>query len=296
MGGPLERQRRRFARLAHPRRMVGARIESVHAAGLPAEWLVPKDASGERVLYYLHGGGFVACSPATHRRMVARFAAAAGLRAFLIDYRLSPEHPYPAAIEDAVAGYRFLLAQGFRAEQIVIAGDSAGGALALCALLRLRDAGEPLPAAAVCLSPSTDATLTSQSFTERAKDEAFLSQAFCRQAVRLYVGDNDPRSPDLSPLFAELHGLPPMLIHVGTHELLLDDAVQFARKAELAGVEVKLRVWEGLWHVFHGFDVPEAHEAAQEIGAFVRARLDAAPPRQRDSGVRDVTELAGKTA
>jgi acetyl esterase/lipase len=273
MSGPLATHRARFASLARAQRMYGARLESVEIDGLRAEWVVPPDADPRRVLYYLHGGGFVACSPATHRTLVARIARAAGVRALIIDYRLAPEHPFPCAVEDSLAGYRFLLDGGTRPEQIVIAGDSAGGALTLATLLSLRDAGGPLPAAAVCLSALTDATLSGESFTSREADEAMLSQDFCRLAARSYLGDRDPRHPLASPLHADLRGLPPLLIHVGTHELLLDDSLRLAQKASAAGVEVTLRVWDGMWHVFHSFEVPEARAAVHEIAAFMRGHM-----------------------
>jgi acetyl esterase/lipase len=273
MSGTLATQRARFASLARPQRMFGARREPIEINGLHAEWVVPPNADPRRVLYYLHGGGFIACSPATHRSLAARIAAAAGVRALLIDYRLAPEHPFPCAVDDCVAGYRFLLDGGTRPDEIVIAGDSAGGALTLATLLSVRDAGGPLPAAAVCLSALTDATLSGESFTAREADEAMLSVAFCRLAAHSYLGDRDPRHPLASPLHADLRGLPPLLIHVGTHELLLDDSVRFAHKASSAGVEVTLRVWDGMWHVFHSFEVPEARAAIHEIGAFMREHL-----------------------
>jgi acetyl esterase/lipase len=272
MAGSLPQQRARFAALAAPRFRVPARIEAVQIGELAAEWLTPANASAERVLYYLHGGAFVACSPATHRRLVARLARAAGMRALVLDYRLAPEHPFPAQLEDCVAGYRWLLAQGIRPEQMVIAGDSAGGALTLGTLVRLRDSGLPLPAAAVCLSPLTDCSMEGESFTTRASQEAMLGLAFCRKVTGWYLGDHDPRSPSASPLYADLRGLPPLLIHVGTHELLLDDSVRFAAAAERAGVDAQLKVWDGMWHVFHAFDMPEADAAVAEIGAFIRQR------------------------
>jgi epsilon-lactone hydrolase len=273
MSGPLTTQRSRFASLAGPRRRYGEKIERVQIGDLRAEWVVPPNADPRRVLYYLHGGGFVACSPKTHRSLAARIAREAGMRALLVDYRLAPEHPFPSPVEDTVAGYRWLLANGTQPDQIVIAGDSAGGSLTLATLLSVRDSGGPLPAAAVCLSPATDATLSGASFTARVADEAMLSVDFCRQAVSSYVGALDPCTPLASPLHADLHGLPPLLIHVGTHELLLDDSIRFAEKASKAGVEVTLRVWDGMWHVFHGFDVPEARAAVDEIGVFMRAHL-----------------------
>jgi monoterpene epsilon-lactone hydrolase len=272
--GPLEQQRRRFAALA-PRRLPSRlRLERVSLGAIAGEWVTPTNARQERVIYYLHGGGFIVCSPATHRMIAGNLARAADARALLIDYRLAPEHPFPASLEDSLAGYRWLLASGIRPEHVIVAGDSAGGALALGVLIALRDKGEPLPAAAVCLSPATDATQSGASFTERARDEAFLTQGFCRQALAMYLDGQDPRTPLASPLYADLHGLPPILIHVGTHELLLDDSTRFADKARAAGVDVTLKIWDGMWHVFQGFaGVPEAGQSNAEIGAFMKAHF-----------------------
>jgi len=264
--------RKRFARLASPRRMVPAAIEPVDAGGVPAEWLTPRGVDPQRVLYYLHGGGFVACSPATHRRLAARIARDAGMRSLLIDYRLAPEHPFPAALDDALAGYRFLLASGIRPEHIVVAGDSAGGTLTLGLLLTLRDRGEPLPAAAICISPATDMTQSGESFASRHREEAMLSQAFCRTIIPLYLPGMSEPNPLASPLHAQLHGLPPLLVHVGTHELLFDDAARFVEVARAAGVDTAFKVWDGMWHVFHANDVPEARAAVRELAEFAKAR------------------------
>jgi epsilon-lactone hydrolase len=283
LSGDLEAQRRHFARLRDPRARVRARVEKIQIDGRPAEWLTPEGADEERVLYYIHGGAFIACSPSTHRESVARIARAAGMRALLIDYRLAPEHPFPAALEDSVAGYRFLLASGVRPENIVIGGDSAGGALTLGTLLKLRAAGEAMPRAAVCLSPVTDATWSGDSWKTRLDDEALLSVPFCRKALEMYLQDHDRSDPLASPLFADLHGLPPIALHVGTHEFLLDDSVRLAKRAQEQGVFASLRVWDGMWHVFHMFDVPEAHACVREIAAFIRDRFDDQPARSLES-------------
>jgi acetyl esterase/lipase len=279
LSGDLRAQRRHFERLRDPRARVRARVEKVQVGSVPGEWLIPKGADEQRVLYYLHGGAFIACSPATHRESVARIAGAAGMRALLIDYRLAPEHPFPAALDDCVAGYRFLIASGVRPENIVIGGDSAGGALALGTLLSLRAAGDALPRAAVCLSPVTDATWSGDSWKTRLHDEALLSVPFCRQALELYLRDHDRADPLASPLFADLRGLPPIALHVGTHEFLLDDSVRLAKRAQADGVVTSLRVWDGMWHVFHMFDVPEAHACVREIGAFIRDCFEREPVR-----------------
>jgi acetyl esterase/lipase len=266
--------RRRFAQLAGSQLRAPAEVERVDAGGVPGEWLTPRGADPARVLYYLHGGGFVACSPATHRRMVARIALAAGVRALVIDYRLAPEHPFPAALDDSLAGYRFLLASGVRPEQIVIAGDSAGGNLTLTTMLALRESGEPLPAAGVCISPATDLTQSGDSFLGRADVEAMLSVPFCRTVRGLYLPNMTEPNPLASPLHAKLHGLPPLLVHVGTHEMLYDDSTRLVASARDAGVDVEFKAWEGMWHVFHSFDgVPEATSAVREVAAFIKQRM-----------------------
>ncbi len=263
---------------------LGVRVVPARVGGVPGEWLVPADA-GATILYYLHGGGFVLGSPAVYRRMVGRLAASAGARALVPDYRLAPEHRFPAALDDCVAGYRALLARGVAPSDIVIAGDSAGGALALSTLLVLRDAGDPLPAAVALVSPLTDLTMSGESMRTRVAEEVLLAPESCREFARLYLGDGvDPRSPLVSPLFGDLRGLPPVIIHVGTHELLLDDARRFTAAARAAAVDVTLVEWDELWHVFQIFvAMPEARRALDELGAFVRAHARA-PEAALDEG------------
>jgi acetyl esterase/lipase len=248
--------------------------------------MIPPGAS-ERVLLYLHGGGFVMCSPWTHGPTAVAIARAAGVRALLPDYRLAPEHPFPAALDDCLAVYRWLLAEGVAPEKIVIGGDSAGGNLALATLLSLRDAGLPMPAGAICLSPATDMTASGESFRTHAGDEVLLTVPFCRAVGPMYCGQTPPTAPLVSPLFGDLRGLPPLLVHVGTRELLLDDSVRLAERARAAGVDVTLKIWEGLWHAFQLFAVfPEARQAIAELGAFVRTRLEGAPPKSREMDVQ----------
>ena len=271
--GPIEKLRRRQAPRSLPR---DVRVDRVVANGVPAVWMIPPGAS-ERVLLYLHGGGFVMCSPWTHGPAAVAIARAAGVRALLPAYRLAPEHPFPAALDDCMSVYRWLLAEGVEAEKIVIGGDSAGGNLTLATLLSLRDAGLPMPAGAICLSPATDMTASGESFRTHAKDEVLLTVPFCQAVGPMYYGQTPPEAPLVSPLFADLRGLPAILVHVGTRELLLDDSVRFAERARAAGVEVTLKIWEGLWHAFQLFIVfPEARQAIVELGAFVRTRLEGA--------------------
>ena len=235
------------------------------------EWLQVPDDPRETV-YYLHGGGYVACSPKTHRPFTAALSRAANARVFALDYRLAPEHRFPAAVEDAVAGYRWLLDQGVAPQEIVIGGDSAGGGLAMATLVALRDAGERLPRAAFVLSPWTDLAVTGRSLnTNDQSDPIFYGDAIRRMAP-VYVGDASPRDPLVSPIYADLSKLPPLLIYVSDTEVLLDDSVRLADRAKQCGVSVDLRVWSGLphaWPLGAAFGLPEARQALDEIAQFI---------------------------
>jgi acetyl esterase/lipase len=214
-------------------------------------------------------------SPRTHRALVADLARRGGIRALSVDYRLAPEHPFPAALDDAVAAYRWLLARPTEPARIIVGGDSAGGNLALALLLRLRDAGMPLPAGAVLLSPVTDLELTGASHSTRRSVDPFFASADLQPFIEAYVGTHDPREPYLSPIRADLRGLPPLIVHVGDHEVLLDDASRLGEQAQAAGVDVRTVVWPGMTHVFQmqTLLLPEARRANAEIGAFIRSRL-----------------------
>lgn len=253
----------------------GVKVTPVQADAVGGEWVVPKNAGADRVLLYLHGGAWVMGSLRFYRALVVNLARGAGVRALSVDYRLAPEHPYPAALDDCVAAYEWLLARGTEPGQIVVAGDSAGGNLALAMLLRLRDAGSPMPAGAVVLSPVTDLRGGGTSYRTRKALDPYFADADPGMFVAAYVGGHDPREPYLSPLDGDLDGLPPMLIHVGDHEILLDDAVRFGEKARAAGVEAQTVVWPGMMHDFHIFApfLPEARRAIREIAAFIRSQL-----------------------
>ncbi len=270
-GMPIQELRRRVesgARLLRP--LSGVSVRQVQLGNVPAEWLVPEGAPPDRVLLYFHGGGFVFCSLNTHRPLVSRLALSSGSRALSVDYRLAPEHPFPAALEDILTVYRLLLQNGIPPRKIVVAGDSAGGNLALVLLLALREAGDPLPAAAVCLSPVTDLSGAVQSRrTKAALDPVLRSDP--SDLVSSYVGKHDPRQPLLSPLYANLHGLPPILLHVGEDEILLDDSTCLAERASAAGVDATAIVWPHMWHVFQAFApfLPEARQSIEQMGTFV---------------------------
>lgn len=251
----------------------GMQYQPVDANGVPGIWFLPDEAE-DGVMLYLHGGAYALGSVNAHREFLSRLTTAIGKRILAIDYRLAPEHPYPAAVEDAVTAYRWLLEQGIAPAQIVIAGDSAGGGLTLAALLALRDDGQPLPAGGVCISPWTDLALTGGSMREKADAELVLDRESLAMFAALYAGDQPLTNPLISPLYADLTGLPPLLVQVGTDEILLDDSLRFAQKAEAAGVEVELTVWDGMFHVFHMFPFfAETREAVEEIARFLRERL-----------------------
>lgn len=245
---------------------------------IPAEWVYAPEAAADRVLLYLHGGAYVLGSPRAYRDLTSRLSRATGCRVLAVDYRLAPENRFPAAIEDAVASYRWLLSSGYAPNQVVIGGDSAGGGLTLATLLSLRDAGDPLPAAAVLLSPWTDLEGTGESLKTRREVEPWLNPDALRGTAALYLGETDPRHPLASPIHADLRGLPPMLVHVGDEEILLDDSLRLVRRAREAGVEVTCKVFDGMWHVFHAFAavVPESRQAIEEIGAYVKGKLSSA--------------------
>lgn len=252
----------------------GVSIEPVDAGGVPGFWFTPSDAREDRALLYLHGGGYVMGSVATHRSLIARLARATGVRCLGLDYRLAPEHPFPAAIEDVVAVHGWLRARGLAPERITFAGDSAGGGLVLGSLVALRDAGEPLPAAAIALSPLADLELTGASVARVGDDPLVPVEGTRRMAAAYLAGGGDPRDPRASPIHADFRGFPPLLIEVGTREILLDDARRVAERARRAGVEVELFVGEGLTHVWplHP-QLPEAAESIERMARFVARHL-----------------------
>ena len=248
---------------------------AVDAGGVSGEWVDAPGGVADRAVLYLHGGGYVAGSIDSHRNLTGHLAQAMGCRVLALDYRLAPEHPHPAPVEDAVSAYRWLLDQGLSADHVVVAGDSAGGGLTVAMLVKARDEGLPLPAAAVPISPMVDLEATGESMTTRAVADPMVSRETLLQIVELFVGDGDRHDPYAAPLHADLTGLPPLLIQVGDAEVLLDDSVRLADKARAAGVDVTLEVWPDMVHVFQasaGF-VPEADQAVARIAEFGRAKL-----------------------
>jgi monoterpene epsilon-lactone hydrolase len=247
----------------------------VTAGGVPAHWLAAPGTDDGRVLLFLHGGGYELGSVRSDGELAARLGRAGGMRVLVPEYRLAPEHPFPAAIDDVLAAWRWLRAdQGLSARSLAVAGDSAGGGLAVALLVALRDAGEELPAAATLMSPTVDLTSSGASMTERVDQDPISTPAMLRQFAADYLAGADPRTPLASPLFASLAGLPPLLVQVGTADLLLSDAERLAAAATEAGVDVTLQVGEGLPHVYQLLlGTPEAAAATEQIGKFLRARV-----------------------
>jgi monoterpene epsilon-lactone hydrolase len=249
-------------------------VEKVSANGVPAEWLSAPGADRAAATLYLHGGGFVIGSLDSHRHLAAEAARAAGCMALALDYRLAPEHPFPAPVEDALAAYRFLLSSGFGPGRIAIAGDSAGGGLVVSALLAIRDAGLAQPSCGWCISPWVDLECIGDSMTGKAEADPMVQKAGVLDMARLYLKGADPRSPLAAPIYADLKGLAPLLIQVGAAETLLDDAIRLAQVAGAADIRVDLQVWPEMVHVWHLFhpELKAGMRAIREGGEYLRRR------------------------
>lgn len=252
----------------------GTRTESVDVDGIPAEWISAPGADQKRVVLYLHGGAYTLGSLTSHRELVARLSAAAGVRSLQIDYRLAPEHVFPAALDDALTAYRWLLAHGTKPEHIVLAGDSAGGGLSLALLQAVRDQHLPMPAGAALISPWTDLVGTVESRTTRDAVDPIFSGSMINFLANFYAGTEDKHNPLLSPIYADLRGFPPLLIEVGNDEVLLDDAILLAEHARTAHVSVELNVWDDMWHVFQLYAsvLPEGQQSLENMGKFIRSQ------------------------
>ena len=275
---PIEETRANFEQAAAALPVADdVKRETAGPSGVPGEWLTPPGVSGDITVYWLHGGGYYMCSVNTHASMVSLIAQAAGARAFAIDYRLAPENPFPAGLDDAVAGYRWLLEQDVEPARLVIGGDSAGGGLSLAMLQRLREAEVPLPAATVLLSPWTDLEGTGETVKTRREVDPMIDMPVLLESARDYLPDGDLRDPLVSPLYADFAGLPPMLIQVGDAEVLLDDSTRVYERAEKAGVDVTLEVNDEMIHVFQFFApmLPEAVATIERIGEFAQAHAGA---------------------
>ena len=254
----------------------GVQVRQATIDGIDCEWLVPEGCDGAPVLYYLHGGAYLMGSTQTHRRMVSHIARASGTRALVPNYRLAPEHPFPAAIEDSTTVYRSLLEAGTDHATIAIAGDSAGGNLTMATLLALRDAGDPLPTAVCLMSPWLDLAAEGESMDSRAKHDPWFRPEDMPEIVEKYCSKYDTKNPLVSPVYADPSNLPPTLIQVGDHEILLSDSTRMADKISEAGGYVTLQVWPDMWHVFQLFVglMPESKRAINDIAAFLKQHLN----------------------
>lgn len=274
--GRLAELRARYDEIAsrHPLPS-GVIYQSVNANGLSAEWLSGPRPAEDHAILYLHGGCYVSGSVDTHRDLITRLSVATSMRVLGVNYRLAPMHPFPAAVEDAAAAYKWLLSIGIAPGRIAIAGDSAGAGLALAATITVRDQGLPLPGAIVCLSPWIDLAVTGGSMRSKAIEDPIVNREMLLGWGKLYLGDHDPCTPLASPLYAELHDLPPLLIQVGSAEVLLDDSTRLAARASAAGVRTTLEVWPDMIHVWQSFAaiLPEANQAIERIGEFIRRHL-----------------------
>jgi acetyl esterase/lipase len=254
----------------------GTMVDAVDVNGVPCEWVRGPGARDDRTILYLHGGGYTIGSVNTHRRVVALLSELTKARVLNVDYRLAPEHPHPAAVDDAVTVYRWLVEKGGAApEHTVIAGDSAGGGLTAATLVAVRDQGLPLPAGGALISPWTDLTMTAETYDTRGHVDPMISRETLTPSALAYLAGADPKTPLASPLFADLTGLPPLVVHVGDFECLLDDGRDFAAAAEDAGVSVEIWVAPEMIHVWHAFAgmVPESDAALARLADWITARL-----------------------
>ncbi|MGV8998132.1 MAG: alpha/beta hydrolase [Parvibaculaceae bacterium] len=252
-------------------------IEPTNYGGIPCERIAAPNVNMNAAFFYIHGGGWVAGSPVTHRALTWRLSKQIGIPVVAVDYRLAPEHVFPAGLDDCVAAYKGILASGVPASSIIVGGDSAGGNLTLALALRLKDEGIALPAALVCLSPATDMTYSGGSATSNAKADTFFVPEIMNTVEQHYFPGQDPKNPYLSPLFGDVAGLPPTLFQVGSTEILRDDSVRLAEKMKAAGVITDLQVWPKVWHVWHVMadQLPEGEAAIRDIVTFVKKHLPA---------------------
>jgi epsilon-lactone hydrolase len=253
----------------------GTEVEPATLGGVKGDWVVARGARRDAAVLYLHGGGYTVGSPLSHRHLVAAIGAAAGVSVFAPDYRLAPEHPFPAAVDDAVAAYKGLIDSGIAANKIAIMGDSAGGGLTIATLVAARDKGLPMPACAAAISPWADLTQSSEAYRTRTARDPMITKDGLDAMAAHYLGGADARTPLASPVFADLKGLPPLLIQVGTDEALYEDTTALTARAEAAGVDVSTESWGGMVHVWHAFHpiLTEGRDAIARIGSFVKNHL-----------------------
>ncbi|MGB0931719.1 MAG: alpha/beta hydrolase [Chitinophagales bacterium] len=274
---PIEVVRKYFERQAHKLPSVKnlkVEMEKTEINDIPSTWFIPHSIPSKplasSIIYYLHGGGYAICSVNTHKRLIAHIAKACHARVLAIDYRLAPEHPFPAAIEDAISVYEYLHTE-YSPSQIIFMGDSAGGGLAVASMLKMKELQISQPKAAVLLSPWVDLVGENESYRTKAQKDLIIAVADIRRYSKDYFKETPPNHPLVSPLYADLSGLPPLLIQVGTHEILLDDSLKLAEKAKQDGLEVTLEVWESMLHVWHFFAdyVPESRKAIRKVAEYI---------------------------
>jgi acetyl esterase/lipase len=251
---------------------MGVQVTPGRIVNFKVEWLTPRKAPQDKLILYMHGGAFIMGGFATHRPFVSHIARAAGIRTVIPQYRLAPEHPFPAAIEDGISIYRELIATGLMPEDIIFAGDSAGANLALAMLLTLRDSGQPLPAAACLLSPWIDLAVTGETMTTNAAVDPWFRAEDIKHIAKYYCDESEMTNPLVSPVYADVSGLPPLFIQVGGDEILLSDSTRLAENVRSCGGQVRIEVWPRMWHVFQLFvgAMPESRKAIDQIGDYIR--------------------------
>ena len=271
--GATEGRRRSFEQMTDGFTIeVPAKYSRVNAGGVTAEWVTAEGTTDSRVVLYFHGGGYIIGSPRTHRAMLAELSKSSAARVLALDYRLAPEHTFPAPVEDSTAAYRWLLNEGYDPARIAVAGDSAGGGLTVAAMVQIRYLGLPMPAAGVCVSPWVDMEGLGDSMETRATADPMVGKESLLVSAKTYLGGADARAPLAAPIYADLRGLPPILIQVGDAEVLLDDSTRLAGIAREAGVEVQMDVWDDMIHVWHLFApmLPEGKQAISQAGEFIK--------------------------
>ncbi|MDJ0750803.1 MAG: alpha/beta hydrolase [Woeseiaceae bacterium] len=271
--GKMRRRLDQLGRLTRAARNVAIEEDTLH--GLKVEWYRPENALSGKILLYVHGGAFVLGSCDSHRKLVTQIARAGTIDAVLPEYRLAPEHPYPAGLRDCVGVYRALLDYGYNPDNIVVGGDSAGGGLTVSLMLELRHSGLPLPGAAVLLSPFLDLTASGESVTTRAAQEPWFRADDVHVVIKYYCPNENLEDPLISPVFANVAGLPPTLVQVGDDEILLSDSTRIAEKMKAAGIEAELQIYPEMWHVFQLFvgKMPESRAAVDKIGDFIKGHF-----------------------
>jgi len=272
---PVEQYRKGMEKMTGMAKMPdGITVEKINTNGIPAEWIIPNNLKNEGVVLYLHGGGYAMGSINTHRALMARIAVASKTKVLGIEYRLAPEHPFPCAIDDAFAAYKWLLQKGIDSSKIVIAGDSAGGGLTVALLIRIKDENAPKPSAAVCLSPWLDLASTGETAITLANEDPMIDLESVKHFALFYAPQEKLQHPWVSPLYADLKELPPIYIQVSTSEILLDDTRRFFEKALAAGVDIQVDYWDKMVHVWQAFGVylPEAIEAIEKLGIYIEKK------------------------